>query len=162
MDQSSPAFLAARGITGLPDDATFSTFPSDTRTYELAGFGDLTYHFTSKLSVTGGVRYGRYGGTVDTYPGFNSQYFVYALFGIPGPLAIAPTPMTTTHYPSAEKTSWKASVTYEPTRNLTEYVTRLYRLPDAGLQLTGRQRQHCQPEGSRHSRRRGLGQSHQL
>ena len=123
MEQSSPAFLAARGITGLPDDASFTSFPSDTRTYELAGFGDLTYHLTHELSVTGGLRYGRYGATVDTNAGFNSQYFIYALYGLSGPLALTQTPMSTAHFPTAEKTSWKASVTYEPTRNLTEYVT---------------------------------------
>jgi len=123
VDESSPEFLAARGITGLGPEAVFSRFPSDTRTYELAGFGDLTYHITGKLSVTGGVRYGRYGGTVDTFAGTNTAYFVNALFGIPGPLAINPVPPTTTKYPTAEKASWKASVTYEPSRNMTEYVT---------------------------------------
>ena len=123
VEQSSPAFLAERGITGLPDDATFTSFPSDTRTYELAGFGDLTWHLTSKLSATGGLRYGKYGGTVDTNPGFNSQYFIYALYGISGPLALTHSSLSTAHFPSAEKASWKASVTYEPTRNLTEYVT---------------------------------------
>ncbi len=122
-EQSSPQFLAARGITGLPADATFSTFPSDTRTYELAGFGDLTYHLTGKLSVTGGLRYGRYGGTQDSFAGTNSRYFVYALSGIAGPLVLAPVAATTAHFPSAGKASWKASITYEPTRSLTEYVT---------------------------------------
>jgi outer membrane receptor protein involved in Fe transport len=121
--ETTPEFLAARGISGLPADGTFQSFPSDTRTYELAGFGDLTYHFTDKLSATGGARYGRYGGTVDSQPGFNTQYFIYALYGIPGPLAITPTKLTTFHYPSASKVSWKASLSYEPTHNLTEYVT---------------------------------------
>jgi len=122
-DRSNPAFLAARGITGLSADGTFSTFPSDTRTYELAGFGDLTYHVTTKLSLDGGVRYGRYGGTVDNLPGTNSNYFINALYGIPGPLPLVATPLTTFHYPSAGKASWKASVTYEPTHDLTTYVT---------------------------------------
>jgi len=123
VERSSPQFLAARGITGLPADATFLTAPSDTRTYELAGFGDLTYHLTGKLSITGGVRYGRYGGTQDNFAGTSSPYFVYALSGIAGPLVLAPVAASTTHFPSAGKASWKASVTYEPTRNLTEYVT---------------------------------------
>lgn len=123
VDLSSPGFLAARGITGLPADATFANSPSDTRTYELAGFGDLTYHLTGKLSITGGLRYGKYGGTVDAFAGTNSQYFVYSLFGIAGPLPLTPTAASTTHFPSAEKASWKASVSYEPTHNLTEYVT---------------------------------------
>ncbi len=73
VNQSSPEFLARRRITGLPADATFTTFGSDTRTYELAGFGELSYHFTDKLSVTGGLRYGKYGGTVDTDAGFNTD-----------------------------------------------------------------------------------------
>lgn len=122
-DLSSPAFLAAHDITGLPADAAFSSFPSDTRTYELAGFGDLTYHFTSQLSATGGLRYGKYGGTVDNYAGTNSNYFVNALYGIPGPLPLVPVAAYTSHYPSAEKASWKASLSYEPTHNLTEYFT---------------------------------------
>src|SRR3546814_3770681 len=50
---STPGFLAARGLTGLPADATFYQFGSDARSYELAGFGELTYHLTDKLSVTG-------------------------------------------------------------------------------------------------------------
>jgi len=122
-DLSSPEFLAARGITGLPANATFATFPSDTRTYELAGFGDLTFHLTDKLSVTGGFRYGKYGGTLENFAGSNSLYFAYALAHAAGPLVLAPVPASTTHYPSAEKASWKASVSYEPSRNLTEYFT---------------------------------------
>jgi outer membrane receptor protein involved in Fe transport len=123
VDKSSPQFLAARGITGLPADATFSSTPSETRSYELAGFGDLTYHLTSQLSATGGVRYGRYGLTADSFPGTTSLYFVHALFGIPGPLPLTPTAASTFHYPTAGKTSWKASLSYEQTHNLTEYVT---------------------------------------
>lgn len=121
-DRSSQAFLTARGITGLPG-TTFARFGADTKTYELAAFGELTYHLTDKLSATGGLRYGKYGGEVDTYPGFNTAYFTYALFGLSGPLAIVPTPAATTKYPSAEKASWKASLTYKPSRDLTTYVT---------------------------------------
>lgn len=121
--QSSPAFLAARGITGLPADATFNSFGSDTRTYELAGFGELTYRFTDTLSVTGGLRYGKYGGTLDTDAGYNSQYFARALFGGTGALPLVPTAATSTRFPSAQRTSWKASITYEPSRDLTTYAT---------------------------------------
>src|SRR5207247_6143198 len=66
-------------------------------------------HLTEKFSVTGGVRYGRYGGSVDTFPGTNTAYFTNSLFFIPGPLAVIPVPASTTKYPSAEKASWKAS-----------------------------------------------------
>jgi outer membrane receptor protein involved in Fe transport len=122
-DQTTQAFLTARGITGVPADGTFIAFGNRTRTYELAAFGDLTYHFTDKLSLSGGLRRGRYGATVDTDAGFTSAYFTYALFFLSGPLALVPTPAATTHYPRAERTSWKASFSYEPSRNLTTYVT---------------------------------------
>jgi len=121
--QSSPEFLAARGITGLPADATFNSFGSDTRTYELAGFGELAYHLTDQLTLTGGLRYGKYGGTLDTDAGFNSIYFTYALRGIRAPLPLVPVAATSTRFDSAERTSWKASLSYEPSRDLTTYVT---------------------------------------
>ena len=121
-DRSSAAYLTAHGLTGLPG-TTFAKFGADTKTYELAGFGELTYHLTDKLSATGGLRYGKYGGEVDTYPGFNTAYFTYALFGFSGPLAIVPSAAATTKYPSAKKASWKASLTYKPSRDLTTYAT---------------------------------------
>lgn len=123
-ESSSPAYLAARHLTGLPADGTFTTFPSDTRTYELAGFADLTWHLTDKFAVSGGIRYGSYGGTVDTFPGFNSAYFTYALLGIQNAvIAQVPTAATSTKYPTASKASWKASVTYKPSHDLTAYAT---------------------------------------
>lgn len=130
-ETSTPAFLAARGITGLPADGTFVTFPSDTRTYELAGFADVTWHVSPKLSVSGGIRYGSYGGTVQTFPAFNSAYFTYALFGISGPLTQVPSAGATTRFPSASKASWKASATWKPSHDLTLYgtVSTGYRTP---------------------------------
>jgi len=119
---SNAAFLAARRITGLPD-ATFSRFGSISRTYELAGFGELSYHLTDRLTATGGIRYGKYGGTVDTKAGFNTAYFTYALLGFAGPLALTASPAGTTRYPSAGKASWKASLSYKPSSSLTTYAT---------------------------------------
>jgi outer membrane receptor protein involved in Fe transport len=130
-ETSTPAYVAAHGITGLPADATFYRFSNDTHSYELAGFGELTYHLTDKLSATGGLRYGKYGTTVDNDAGYNSLYFVYALSGISGPLPLVPTAASTAHFPSAAKTSWRASLTYEPSRDLTLYgtVSTGYRTP---------------------------------
>ena len=122
-ETSTPAYLAAHNITGLPADATFYKFGSDLREYELAGFGELTYHLTDKLSLTGGLRYGKYGGTLDTFPGYNSLYFAYALAGLSGPLALTPNGASTTHYPSASKASWKGSISYKPSRDLMAYIT---------------------------------------
>jgi iron complex outermembrane receptor protein len=121
-DRSSASFLTARKITGLPG-TVFAGFGSETRTYELAGFGELTYRLTDKLSATGGVRYGKYGGTVDTKPGFNTAYFTYALFNVAGPLALTPSAAASAKYPSAKKASWKASLSYKPSRDLTTYAT---------------------------------------
>lgn len=122
-NQAEPGFLAARGITGLPADATFNAFGSNSDTYELAGFGELAYHFTDQLTLTGGVRYGKYGGTLDTDAGFNTTYFAAALTGYRGPLPLVPVAATSTDYPSAARTSWKASLAYEPSRDLMTYVT---------------------------------------
>ncbi len=122
-ERSSPAYLAAHGITGLPADATFYQFGSDTRAYELAGFGQLTYHFTDNFWATGGLRYGKYGTTVDVYPGYNSNYFTLALFGLSGPATITPIAASTTKYPSAARLSWKASVSFKPSPALTAYAT---------------------------------------
>lgn len=123
-ESSDPAYLAARHLTGLPADGTFTTFPSDTRTYELAGFGDLTYHLTDKISASGGIRYGKYGGTVDTFAGFNSAYFTYALLNIRNAnIAQVATLPTSTRYPTASKVSWKASLSWKPTHDLTTYAT---------------------------------------
>ena len=128
-DLSTQAFLDARHLTGLTN-ASFSEFGSVSRTYELAGYGEQTWHVTDTLSATGGLRYGKYGGTVDVKPGFNTQYFVYALYGFPGALDATTGPYakttngaSTTHYPSASKASWKASLAYRPNNNLTTYLT---------------------------------------
>jgi outer membrane receptor protein involved in Fe transport len=120
---SSPDFLAARGISGLPADATFFKFGNTTRSYELAGFGELAYHVSDTLTLTGGLRYAKYDTTVDTDAGFNSNYFTMALFGLSGPATIVPNAAATRDFPSAERTSWKVSLTYEPTRNSTLYAT---------------------------------------
>ncbi|ASG24527.1 TonB-dependent receptor [Nitrospirillum viridazoti] len=122
-EASTPAYLATHGITGLPADGTFYSNVSNSSSYELAGFGELTYHITDTLSAIGGLRYGKYATTVDVAPGFNSLYFAYALGGIRAPLALTPTPASSTAYPDAEKASWKASLTYEPSHDLTLYAT---------------------------------------
>lgn len=133
-ETSTPAYLASRGVTMLPADATFVTFPSSTRTYELAGFGQLSYNLTHELSITGGLRYGSYGGTVDTYPAFNSNYFVVALYSVPPfnvPLTQTVSLAASTRYPTASKLSWKASITYKPSTDLTSYasISTGYRTP---------------------------------
>ncbi len=51
-------FLQARGLTGLPDQYYQKQYTHQI-SEELAGFGELTYRFSSKFWLTGGMRYGR-------------------------------------------------------------------------------------------------------
>ncbi|WP_109808090.1 TonB-dependent receptor [Sphingosinithalassobacter portus] len=127
-NQTTAAFLAAKRYTLPGDGVTFSEFGNDTSTYELAGFGELTFNLTSRLSLTGGLRYGKYGGDVTTKPGFNSSYFAYALAARApnAPILAIPTAATTSTtstYPGAERASWKASISYRPNRDLSTYAT---------------------------------------
>jgi iron complex outermembrane receptor protein len=50
-------YLAAHGITGLPDEYYQRQY-THINSHELAGFGELTYHFNDKVWLTGGMRYG--------------------------------------------------------------------------------------------------------
>jgi iron complex outermembrane receptor protein len=122
-DRTTPAFMTARGMSGLTD-SVFAQFINNTKNYELAGFGELTYHLTDQFSVSGGVRYGTYGATAQTVAGgFNTVYFTRALFFIPGAIPIVPTAPTSFTNPKASRASWKGSLTYRPTTNLTAYAT---------------------------------------
>ena len=131
MDRTTPAFMTARGLSGLTD-SVFAQYVNNTTNYELAGFGELTYNFTDKFSATGGLRYGKYGVTARTLAGgFNSPYFTRALFFIPGAIPIVATAPSTFTTPTAERLSWKGSLTYRPSRDLTLYgsVSTGYRTP---------------------------------
>lgn len=127
--RSNPDFLAARGLTGLPDKY-FQKLYTHSKSTEVAGFGELTYRFSDKFWLTGGLRYGETaaqsfteaGGYLATAAGFN--YYTYALFGIPTNFN------TFTPYAAAagikakgSKPSWKASATFKPSDTLTTYAT---------------------------------------
>jgi iron complex outermembrane receptor protein len=79
------AYLAAHGITGLPDEYYQRQY-THINSHELAGFGELTYHFNDKVWLTGGMRYGGVDAQGFTEGGYNSAYLTYAIFGISGPL----------------------------------------------------------------------------
>ena len=127
--RSSPQFLAARGLTGLPDQYYQKQYTYST-SEELAGFGELTYRFSPKLWLTGGMRYGsisaqgftKAGGYLATAGGFN--YFTYALLRIPVNFNTF-TPYTAVAGVKAtgSNPSWKASLTYKPSQALTTYAT---------------------------------------
>lgn len=127
--RSSPEFLAARGLTGLPDQYYQKQYTHQI-SKELAGFGELTYRFSDQFWLTGGMRYGRTsaqgfteaGGYLATAGGFN--YFTYALLRIPVNFNTF-TPYAAAAGVKAEgsKPSWKASATYKPSESLTTYAT---------------------------------------
>lgn len=121
--RSNPAFLTSHGITGLPDEyyqRQYTHFLS----HEKAVFGQLTYHFTDKVWMTGGARYGRVDAQGFTEAGgYNSAYLTNALFGIPGPLALVPIEAATGVKAKGSKPSFKVSLSYKPSPALTTYAT---------------------------------------
>jgi iron complex outermembrane recepter protein len=122
-ERSSLDFLTAAGITGL-SNKYFSQDFTHTDSSELAGFGDLTYHINDQFWVTAGLRYGRVSAQgYDDGGGFNSNYFLNALTGVSGPLTLTPTIAGPGPKAEASKPSYKGSVSYKPSSNLTTYAT---------------------------------------
>lgn len=127
--RSSLPFLAARGLTGLPDQYYQKQYTHQI-SEELAGFGELTYRFSDKFWVTGGMRYGRTSAQGFTEEGgylasaFGQNYFTYALLGIPVNFnTFTPYAAVEGVKASGTKPSWKASVSYKPSQSLTTYAT---------------------------------------
>lgn len=121
--RSTPEFLAARGITGLPDEY-YQRFSNYTDINEQAIFGELVYRFTDDLWVTAGARYGGTDVQTTVNPGgFTSNYLTRALFGLSGPLTI--TPVASGSGLRAEDTgaSYRLSLSYSPNPNITTYAT---------------------------------------
>ncbi len=122
--RSSQEFLDAKGLTGLPNEY-YQRFQAYTDQTEIAGFGEATYHLAENFWVTGGLRYGQT--EVQSFTrggGYNSNYLTLALFGFQN------VPVTVTPIPSAEglkvtddRLSYKASVSWRPTPDLTTYAT---------------------------------------
>ncbi len=120
--RSSPEFLAARRITGLPDEYYQRQYVH-TISHELAGFGELTYHVNEKFWLTGGLRYGRLDAQGFTEGGYNSAYLTYALTGQSGPLAMVPIPAATGVKAKGSKPSYKVSASYRASEAITTYAS---------------------------------------
>lgn len=127
--RSNPQFLAQRGLTGLPDQYFQKQFTYSI-SEEIAGFGELTYRFSNRFWLTGGLRYGRVsaqafteaGGYLATSNGLN--YYTYALFGIPTNFnTFTPYAAAAGVKATGSKPSWKASATFKPSDALTTYAT---------------------------------------
>lgn len=120
--RSSPAFLAARGITGLPDEYYQRQY-NHALSHELAGFGELTYHISDRVWLTGGLRYGGLDSQVFVEGGYNSAYLTNALLGIRGPLAMIPIAPATGVKAKERRPSYKLSASFQPIPEVTTYAT---------------------------------------
>lgn len=122
--RSSPEFLAARGLTGLPDEY-YQRFNAYTDQSEIAGFGELTYRFSDDFWITGGLRYGRT--EVQSFTrggGYNSNYLGVALGGFSNiPLTVVPIPAETGLRVEDDRLSYKVSVSWRPVPSVTTYAT---------------------------------------
>lgn len=120
--RSSPAFLTARGLTGLTDEYYQRQF-NHTNSQELAGFGEVTYRLSDKLKVTGGLRYGGFEAQSHVEGGYNSNYLLAALTGFRGPLTITQIAPATGVKAKEAGPSWKVSVSYKPSPAVSTYAT---------------------------------------
>ena len=122
--RSSPEFLAERNLTGLPDEY-YQRFKNFTDITEKAIFGEATYRFSDQFWVTGGLRYG--GTDVQTTTrggGYNSNYLLAAILGLRNiPLTVTEIPADEGVKASDSQVSWKASVSFKPSDNVTTYAT---------------------------------------
>lgn len=121
--RSNPEFLAARGLTGLPDEY-YQRFGSHFTSHEVAAFGQLTYRFTDDLWVTGGLRYGKTDAQGFTEAGgYGSNYLTLAYWG----LTNTPITMTGPYAAAAgvkakeDGPSYRLSLSWRPTKAITTY-----------------------------------------
>lgn len=121
--RSTPEFLAARGLTGLPDEY-YQRFNAYTDQSEIAGFGEATLHLGENFWITGGLRYGN--SEVQSFTrggGYNSNYLTLALFGLSNlPVTITPIPYAEGLKVSDDRLSYKASVSWRPVPEMTAYA----------------------------------------
>ena len=121
--RSSNEFLAQRGLTGLPNEY-YARFKNYTDILEIAGFGELTYNISDTLSLTGGLRYGSVEVQTTTESGgYQSNYLTAALVGLTGPLTVFDVPAGVGEKAEESGFSYKASLSYRPSSNLTAYAT---------------------------------------
>ena len=121
--RSTPDFLAARGITGLPDEY-YQRQLNHFISHELAGFGELTYRFTDRFWLTGGLRYGN----LDAQALHRRRLHQHlsplrASSGASGPLAITPVAPAVGVKAKGSRPSYKLSASFQPMPSLTTYAT---------------------------------------
>lgn len=118
--RSTPAFLQLLRITGTDGDV-ISTAYTYANSHELAAFGELTYHFSDQLWVTGGLRYGSTDAQGFNKPGgYQSNYL---LFPFNQPLQRFPIAAAAGPKIKETKPSYKLSLSWAPSDDLTTYAT---------------------------------------
>lgn len=128
--RASSSYLAALGVTsatGFQGDA-YNVFRAYIVSKELAGFGELTYRFSDKFWLTGGLRYGSTEAQGFTEAGgYNSNYLTAAItrqLGFPPPAVVkVAVPAATGVKAEQSKLSYKASASFKPSPSLTMYAT---------------------------------------
>jgi len=125
--RSNDEYLAASGITGLPDEY-YLKFHSYDYTKEQALFGQLTYHFSDDFWATAGMRYGSIQAQGFTREGgYNSDYLTlaylcsfYAVCG--SPVTITPVEAAVGAKARENGPSWRFSASWRPTPSVTTYA----------------------------------------
>lgn len=122
--RSTPEYLSARGLTGLPDEY-YQRFQSYTDQSEIASFGEVTAHLSDNFWITGGLRYGST--EVQSFTrggGYNSNYLTLAFFGLQNlPVTITPINYAEGLKVKDDRLSYKASISWKPMSDLTTYAT---------------------------------------
>ncbi len=121
---TSEEYLQAQNITGLPDGRFSNVFTKrDVR--EMAAFGELSYHLSDTLTLTGGLRYASFENTIETLDmGFSSTgNLIGAAFG-GGNTELALTPVAPSTIGTGKKTKLtkKLSLSWQPNDNQTYYA----------------------------------------
>ena len=125
--RSNEEYLAASGITGLPDEY-YLRFLSHDVVKEQALFGQLTYHFSDNFWTTAGLRYG----SIETQGftregGYNSNYlnqaFLCSFFAVCG-LPVTITPVEAAEGIKAKESgpSYRLSASWRPVPSITTYA----------------------------------------
>ncbi len=125
--RSNEEYLAASGITGLPDEY-YLRFQSHDVVKEQALFGQLTYNFTNDFWTTVGLRYGN----IETQGftregGYNSNYltqaFLCSFFAVCG-LPVTITPVEAAEGIKAKESgpSYRLSASWRPVPSITTYA----------------------------------------
>ena len=129
--RTTQAFLNQTNTTAFTD-LYYQRFKNFTDISEKAVFGELTYRFSDSFWLTGGLRYGEVQVQTTTRGGgYNSNFltrgyctvFTALCGGFIPALTITPIQSSVGLLAKDDKLSWKASVSFKPSRNLTTYGT---------------------------------------